>query len=154
MAGTGSGTGTEQPDVGPSSSSIGVGGESQEEANKWGTHVMGAPAAPTVHPDNQKAALWNAADHQQPYVQYEPVEKPTTNPLEPVINLFHSWSTKAETIARNIWHNRKQANPTSSSLASDNFYILFCRCCDVVYILCRLFTVMSFNMVIVFCNFA
>lgn len=136
MAGTGTGSGTEQPDVGPSSSGVGVGGESQEEANKWGTHVMGAPAAPTVHPDNQKAAMWNAADHHQPYVQYEPVEKPTTNPLEPVINLFHSWSTKAETIARNIWHNLKtgpsvseaawgKVNLTAKAITEGGFESLF-----------------------------
>ncbi|KAL6533534.1 hypothetical protein OROMI_027646 [Orobanche minor] len=25
---------------------------------KWGTHVMGTPAVPTCHPNNQKAALW------------------------------------------------------------------------------------------------
>jgi hypothetical protein len=84
---------------------------SDEETKKWGTHIMGAPAAPTVHPDNQKAALWTAADHQQiyhqPYVVYSPVDKPSNNPFEPVIHVFNNWSRKAETIARNIWHNRK-----------------------------------------------
>lgn len=83
----------------------------EEDAKKWGTHIMGSPAVPGVHPDNQKASLWSADDHQQishqPYVQYAPVDKPTNNPFEPVIHLFNSWSTKAETIARNIWHNRK-----------------------------------------------
>ena len=68
---------------------------------------MGAPAAPGVHPDNQKAAFWSAGDHHQPYVQYEPVEKPSNNPFEPVIHFFNTWSHKAETIARNIWHNRE-----------------------------------------------
>lgn len=86
-------------------------GPSEEETKKWGTHIMGAPAAPGVHPDNKKAALWNADEHQQiihqPYVQYTPVDKPSNNPFEPVIHLFNSWSTKAETIARNIWHNRR-----------------------------------------------
>lgn len=82
-----------------------------EETKKWGTHIMGAPAVPSVHPDNQKAAFWRAADHQeiyhQPYVVYSPVDKPSHNPFEPVIHMFNTWSTKAETIARNIWHNRK-----------------------------------------------
>lgn len=84
---------------------------SEEEAKKWGTHITGAPADPTAHPDNQKAASWNASDHQQiyqqPYIVYSPIDKPTNNPLESVIHMFNSWSRKAETIARNIWHNRK-----------------------------------------------
>lgn len=84
---------------------------SDEETKKWGTHIMGAPAVPTVHPDNQKAALWSAADHQQiyhqPYIVYSPVDKPTNNPLEPVIHMFNNWSRKAETVAHNVWHHRK-----------------------------------------------
>lgn len=84
---------------------------SEEEAKKWGTHVMGTPAVPTVHPDNQKAASWNAADHQQishqPYVQYEAIDRSNSSPLESVIHMFNTWSKRAETIARNIWHNRK-----------------------------------------------
>jgi len=85
---------------------------SSPDQKKWGTHVMGAPAAPVAHPDNQQAAAWVAGDNQQtqyqPYVIYSPVEHPTTNnPLEPVIGMFHTWSRKAETVARNLWHNRK-----------------------------------------------
>lgn len=84
---------------------------SEEETKKWGTHIMGAPADPTAHPDNQKAASWNASDHQhidqQPYIVYSPIDKPNNNPLEPVIHMFNSWSRKAETVARNIWNNRK-----------------------------------------------
>lgn len=83
----------------------------QEDTKKWGTHVMGPPAVPSAHPDNQKAASWNAGDHQQilhqPYVQFDPVERPSSNPLESVIDMFNCWSRKAETIACNIWHNRK-----------------------------------------------
>lgn len=83
----------------------------EEERKKWGTHIMGAPAVPSAHPDNQKAASWNAENRQQiyhqPYVEYSPIDKPSNNPLEPVIHAFNTWSTKAETIARNIWHNRK-----------------------------------------------
>ncbi|KAI3501897.1 hypothetical protein L1887_29925 [Cichorium endivia] len=86
---------------------------SSVDTEKWGTHVMGQPSNPSEHPDNQKAASWNAAEHQQfhhqesPYLVYSPVDKPSSNPLEPVIQLFNSWTTKAETIARNIWHNLK-----------------------------------------------
>ncbi|KAL5552551.1 hypothetical protein UlMin_039952 [Ulmus minor] len=93
---------------------------SEEETKKWGTHVMGAPAAPSAHPDNQKAATWNAGDQRQivhqPYVQCSPVDKPTNNPFELVIDMFNSWSRKAETIARNIWHNLK-TGPSVSEVA-------------------------------------
>lgn len=69
---------------------------------------MGAPAAPTVHPDNQQAATWQAqAPPQQPYVVLAPAEKPADNPLEHVVNIFNSWTHKAEEIARNVWHNCK-----------------------------------------------
>lgn len=82
------------------------------DQQKWGTHIMGPPAVPTCHPDNQKAALWRAEDqreefHPQPYVVYSPIDKPSNNPLESVVNMFNSWSNRAETIARNIWHNCK-----------------------------------------------
>ncbi|PIA41884.1 hypothetical protein AQUCO_02100009v1 [Aquilegia coerulea] len=44
------------------------------KTEKWGTHIMGPPAAPSSHPNNQKAAaLWTAEEHnepQHPYVQY------------------------------------------------------------------------------------
>ncbi|KAE8686488.1 GEM-like protein 5 [Hibiscus syriacus] len=93
---------------------------SEEETKKWGTHVMGAPAAPSSHPDNQRAALWNAGDHQQiyeiPYVVYSPAEKPShNNPLESVINMFNTWSSKAESIARNNWHNLKTGPSVSEA---------------------------------------
>ncbi|KAF8390715.1 hypothetical protein HHK36_025242 [Tetracentron sinense] len=87
-------------------------------AEKWGTHIMGPPAVPTAHPDNKKAALWSAGDQQQqyhhhPYLHCSPVDKPSTNPLEPVLNVFNSWGKKAETMGRNIWQNLK----TGSSLS-------------------------------------
>ncbi|CAN8320619.1 unnamed protein product [Cochlearia groenlandica] len=91
------------------------------DQKKHGTHVMGAPAAPVAHPDNQQAAAWVARDNQQtqyqPYVIYSPVEHPpTNNPLEPVIGMFHTWSIKAETVARNIWQNLK-TGPSMSETA-------------------------------------
>lgn len=114
----------------PSSSSVTEGSQphqappSDEETKKWGTHIMGPPAAPTVHPDNQKAALWNAGEHQQiyeqPYVVYTPVEKPSHNPFEPVIHMFNTWSKKAETIARNIWHHRKLICSWSTQIYHQN----------------------------------
>jgi len=103
---------------------------------------MGPPAVPTVHPDNQKAAMWSAADHQQffqsnhPYLQYSPVEKPTNNPFEHVVNMFSSWCTTAETIARNIWQNLKmghsvpgaawdKVNLTAKAISEGGFESLF-----------------------------
>ncbi|KAK6930757.1 GRAM domain, partial [Dillenia turbinata] len=114
------------------------------ESKKWGTHVMGAPAAPTTHPDNQRAAFWKAEDYQQqyrqyhqyPYLQYSPVEKPHNNPVESVIDMFNSWSRKAETIASNIWHNLRtgpsvseaacgKVNLTAKAITEGGFESLF-----------------------------
>ncbi|PNT45985.1 hypothetical protein POPTR_003G165600v4 [Populus trichocarpa] len=85
---------------------------SDEKTKKWGTHIMGPPAAPNVHPDNQQAALWNASEHQQipehPYLVYTPIDKSemtTQKSFEPVIHKFQEWGKMAETVARNIWHN-------------------------------------------------
>ncbi|KAJ6943995.1 hypothetical protein NC652_009427 [Populus alba x Populus x berolinensis] len=85
---------------------------SDEKTKKWGTHIMGPPAAPNFHPDNQQAALWNASEHQQipehPYLVYTPIdksEKSTQKSFEPVIHKFQEWGKMAETVARNIWHN-------------------------------------------------
>lgn len=118
-------------------------GKDHEETKKWGTHVMGPPANPTAHPDNQQAALWRADEHQrqyfhdQPYLVYSPMDKaPSNNPLEPVIHAFNTWSNKAETIARNIWHNLKtgpswseaawgKINLTAKALTEGGFEPLF-----------------------------
>lgn len=84
-----------------------------EDQAKWGTHIMGQPSTPTTHPDNQTAASWRAEDQQQrfnqqhPYVVYSPVERSSDNPFESVVNMFNSWSHRAETVAKNIWHNCK-----------------------------------------------
>ncbi|XP_051122089.1 GEM-like protein 5 [Andrographis paniculata] len=90
----------------------------EEETKKYGTHLMGPPADPTVHPDNQQAALWQAqgpAQGPQPYVVYAPVDKPADNPVEYVVNMFNSWSHRAEEIGRNIWHNLKTGASVSEA---------------------------------------
>ncbi|KAL0421620.1 UNVERIFIED_CONTAM: GEM-like protein 5 [Sesamum latifolium] len=114
----------------------------EEETKKWGTHIMGSPAAPTVHPDNQQAALWQAQGpaqyyhNQQPYLVYSPVEKPPDNPFEYVVNTFNSWSHRAEEMARNIWHNLKtgpsvsgaawgKVNLTAKAITEGGFESLF-----------------------------
>ncbi|KAI3903773.1 hypothetical protein MKW92_033752 [Papaver armeniacum] len=87
-----------------------------ENVEKWGTHVMGAPAIPSSHPNNQKAASqWSGQDH-HPYVQYTPVQKPPKSPMESAVNVFNSWTNKAETLANNIWHNLK-TGPSASEAA-------------------------------------
>ncbi|TYI41501.1 hypothetical protein ES332_A01G025400v1 [Gossypium tomentosum] len=92
---------------------------SEEDTKQWGTHVMGPPAIPIVHPDNQKAALWVAGDHQQihelPYLVYTPAEKPTQNSFELVINVFNTWSRKAEIVARSVWHNLRSGSSVSDA---------------------------------------
>ncbi|KAA3467966.1 GEM-like protein 5 [Gossypium australe] len=92
---------------------------SEEDTKQWGTHVMGPPAIPVVHPDNQKAALWVAGDHQQihelPYLVYTPAEQPTQNSFELVINVFNTWSRKAETVARSVWHNLRSGSSVSDA---------------------------------------
>ncbi|KAK2666046.1 hypothetical protein Ddye_004620 [Dipteronia dyeriana] len=107
--------------VSPTPPSSSTRSTTEVNVDKWGTHEMGAPAAPTCHPDNQKAALWGEPGdqqahqqyhHHQPYIQYTPTEKPSNSPMESILNVFNSWSNKAESMANNVWHNLK----TSSSV--------------------------------------
>lgn len=80
---------------------------------KWGTKLMGPPAAPSAHPHNQRAATWTAADGQDvpgPYrLVHQPVEKPSSSPVETILDLFNTWTRKAETLASNVWLNLKAA---------------------------------------------
>ncbi|XP_059639743.1 GEM-like protein 5 [Cornus florida] len=92
-----------------------AGGSGGGDDEKWGTHIMGAPAVPTCHPNNQKAALWGAPDYHQQYLHYTPIEKPATTPMESVLHKFNSWSTKAESTANNIWHNLKTGSSVSGA---------------------------------------
>ncbi|KAM5582097.1 GEM-like protein 5 [Rosa sericea] len=100
----------------------------EAEPEKWGTHVMGHPAVPTCHPDNKKAALWGvAADGTEkaqsfhyPYLQYQPVDhnnkaSSSSNPSQSMLNVFNSWSHKAESMANNIWHNLKTGTSVSGA---------------------------------------
>ncbi|CDP15741.1 unnamed protein product [Coffea canephora] len=107
-----------------------------EDQAKWGTRIMAQPAAPTTHPDNQRAASWRAEDQQHPYVVYSPVEKPSDNPLESVVHIFNCWSYRAETVAKNIWYNCdenwtsclkncvKKLNLTTKALTEGGFELL------------------------------
>ncbi|PIN24211.1 hypothetical protein CDL12_03032 [Handroanthus impetiginosus] len=109
-----------KPDSQPRPSSSATPPPYNENAEKWGTHVMGTPAVPTCHPNNQKAALWGVADqkdyenHHQPYVQYSPVDR-TSGPFDSVLQKFNSWSAKAEATAHNIWHNLKTGPSVSEA---------------------------------------
>ncbi|XP_047967036.1 GEM-like protein 5 [Salvia hispanica] len=112
--------------------------QKEGETKKWGTHIMGAPAAPAVHPDNQQAALWQAEEGPQPpYVVIAPVERSAADsPLDHVVNVFNSWSHRAEEIARNVWHNLKtgpsvsgaawgKVNLTAKAITEGGFESLF-----------------------------
>ncbi|XP_004493008.1 GEM-like protein 5 [Cicer arietinum] len=88
----------------------------------WGTHIMGAPAVPSSHPDNKKAAVQTGQQpqfqyyqHDHPYVQHSPVDKPSNSPMESILHMFDSWSKKAEATANNIWHNLKTGPSVSSA---------------------------------------
>ncbi|KAJ4766053.1 GRAM domain-containing protein / ABA-responsive protein-like protein [Rhynchospora pubera] len=85
------------------------------ETQKWGTKLMGPPAAPTAHPQNQEAAQWQARESDEelpPYVLREPLQqqyKPNTSPMEHILDYFNTWTKRAEELASNIWHNLKMA---------------------------------------------
>ncbi|XP_030450547.2 GEM-like protein 5 [Syzygium oleosum] len=94
-----------------------------ESAEKWGTHVMGTPAVPTIHPDNKKAAFWGATEaqaqsHHHPYLQYSPIERSSgssSSPMENILHMFNSWSHKAEKVATNVWQNLKTGSSVSGA---------------------------------------
>ncbi|XP_059450752.1 GEM-like protein 5 [Corylus avellana] len=94
-----------------------------DSGEKWpGTHIMGQPAVPTSHPDNKKAALFGAAagdqgqqDYHHPYLQVNPVDKPSNSPMESILHKFNSWGNKAETMANNIWHNLRTNSSVSEA---------------------------------------
>ncbi|KAG5101056.1 hypothetical protein JHK82_046108 [Glycine max] len=87
----------------------------------WGTHIMGTPAIPSSHPDNKKAALqpqpvqYYHDQHHHPYVQHSTLDKPSNSPMESILNMFDSWSRKAEATAHNVWHNLKTGPSVSSA---------------------------------------
>lgn len=69
----------------------------------------------------KKAAMWGAGDqaqyhHHHPYIYYSPTEKSSnSSPMESILNMFNSWSNKAETMANNIWHNLKTGSSVSGA---------------------------------------
>ncbi|TKY63003.1 GEM protein 5 [Spatholobus suberectus] len=101
----------------------GAASSSSSPPENWGTHIMGTPAVPSSHPDNKKAALQSGGSgqpqpvqyYQHPYVQHSPVEKPSNSPMESILNMFNSWSKKAEATAHNVWHNLKTGPSVSSA---------------------------------------
>jgi hypothetical protein len=67
---------------------------------------------------------------------YTPVERPADNPFEHVVNMFNTWSRRAEEIGRNIWHNLKtgpsvseaawgKVNLTAKAITEGGFESLF-----------------------------
>lgn len=80
---------------------------SGEAPETWGTKLMGPPAAPSSHPQNQRAATWVApAAEQNPYLEYSPASAPKS-PMETILDTFNEWGRKTETMAQNMWQNLK-----------------------------------------------
>ncbi|KAJ8458041.1 hypothetical protein OPV22_030967 [Ensete ventricosum] len=95
-----------------------------EEAT-WGTKLMGPPAAPWAHPENERAALWSPRgdDERPPYVlEREPVSRgPGGSPMESILDFFNSWAKKAEDLGHNIWHNLKTAPSKTEAAYKQTF---------------------------------
>jgi hypothetical protein len=91
---------------------------SQKDRRKWGTKVMGAPAAPSAHPQNKEAATWTApAEHPTPssyIVQPSPVQH-SKCPLNSAQHCFNKWTKKAENLASEVWTNLKTGNNMSDA---------------------------------------
>eukprot|EP00262_Sarcandra_glabra_P006451 TRINITY_DN1876_c0_g3_i1.p1 TRINITY_DN1876_c0_g3~~TRINITY_DN1876_c0_g3_i1.p1 ORF type:complete len:311 (-),score=29.16 TRINITY_DN1876_c0_g3_i1:55-867(-) len=82
-----------------------------KSSEKWGTQFMGQPSAPSAHPQNQQAAMWNASysypQQFHPYLIQSPIDKPSSNPMEFVIHAFNDWAKKTDTLATNVWNHLK-----------------------------------------------
>lgn len=94
--------GNQQPPPAPSTAGVGE--------DKWETRHMGPPAAPSTHPHNQQAAsaIPTHEDVPPPYLlDRTPVDKSTSSPIETILDYFNTWTAKTETIASNVWFNRK-----------------------------------------------
>ncbi|KAL2500184.1 GEM-like protein 5 [Abeliophyllum distichum] len=78
------------------------------ELTSW-AHLPCPHATPTIRrrPYGQQAINMITENHHSPYVQYSPIERTNSSPLESVLQKFNSWSHKAESTAHNIWHNLK-----------------------------------------------
>lgn len=86
---------------------------SEKDRQKWGTKVMGAPAAPSAHPQNQEAATWTAPEeHPVPssYIVQPSAIENSKNPVNIVQHCFNKWTKKAENLASEVWTNLKTAN--------------------------------------------
>lgn len=90
---------------------------SEKATRKWGTKVMGAPAAPSAHSQNQEAATWTATKDLTPnsyIVQPSPVRH-SKCPMNSVLHCFNKWIKKAENSASEVWNNLKTGNSMSDA---------------------------------------
>ncbi|KAG2240273.1 hypothetical protein Bca52824_090916 [Brassica carinata] len=107
-------------------------GSSQEETHKPQIvdHQEHPKQLETEDPQQQQSSSSSSPDQKK----WE--HHPSNNPLEPVIGMFHTWSRKAETVARNIWHNLKtgpsmqetawgKVNLTAKAITKGGFESLF-----------------------------
>ncbi|XP_078434088.1 GRAM domain family protein [Wolffia australiana] len=78
----------------------------------WGTKRMGAPAAPSAHPQNQQMAAAVPAhdDVPPPYLLHPtPADKSSSRPVDNIVDFFSSWAHRTETLATNVWCNLNAA---------------------------------------------
>ncbi|XP_039133665.1 GEM-like protein 5 [Dioscorea cayenensis subsp. rotundata] len=93
--------------------------KSEGEEEKLGTKLMGAPASPDAHPENQRAAaFWTprSSDDHHYVLEHKPVPRPAGSPMESILDVFNAWTKKTDELATNIWHNLKTA-PSKSDAA-------------------------------------
>jgi hypothetical protein len=90
---------------------------SQKDSRKWGTKVMGAPASPSAHPQNQEAATWTAPEEHPTPSSYivQPSAVDSKSPTSLVQNCFNKWTKKAENLASEVWTNLKTGNSMSDA---------------------------------------
>lgn len=92
----------------------------EKDRRKWGTKFMGAPAAPSAHPQNKEAATWTSpAEHPTPssyIVQPSPVQNSKCPINAHSVQLyFNKWTKKTENLASEVWTNLKTGNSMSDA---------------------------------------
>lgn len=100
--------------------------KSEGEEEKLGTKLMGAPASPDAHPENQRAAaFWTprSSDDHHYVLEHKPVPRPAGSPMESILDVFNAWTKKTDELATNIWHN------CNLSLSFSDYLILLTLFC-------------------------
>lgn len=83
-----------------------------KDSRKWGTKVMGPPAVPSAHPQNQEAATWTTPAENPIHNSYivQPAPMDSKSPIKSVHHCFNKWAKKAESLSSEVWTNLKTGN--------------------------------------------